>query len=395
MAPLGKTLFLLGQSLAVGEVLRIPLNKRENPQWKEILSARMQHGLQVGASDDGHTLPVSDFKDSLYTAKIKVGTPGVEETVIFDTGSSNLWVPNKQPKGVESLKEKHVYNHDSSSTYKADGTGFHIQYGSGPVAGFLSVDDVSFGGLTMKGYKFAEVNEMTGLGKNYLESPMDGILGMAFDSIAQDHCPSPMRTLVESGALTDPVFAFYLGPNGNELVLGGVDKAHYQGDFQYIPLSAETYWQVHLNSLKINGKKIGGLFATQSAFVDSGTSFLVGPAADLQALIKEMGAKLDQEHGMFALECDKVESAPNVTFTLGGGWEEEGTDFTLEAKDLLVDSLKFGSTCGLAIQPGGDQWILGDVFMRKYYVQFDYGQKRLGIAPSTAGLARSSDTIVV
>eukprot|EP00392_Amoebophrya_sp_AT5.2_P011638 g11717.t1 len=37
--------------------------------------------------------------------------------------------------------------------------------------------------------------------------------------------------------------------------------------------------------------------------------------------------------------------------------------------------------------PRGPLWILGDTFMRKYYVKFDYGAKELGIATSKAYLA--------
>ena len=67
-----------------------------------------------------------------------------------------------------------------------------------------------------------------------------------------------------------------------------------------------------------------------------------------------------------------------MTVTLGG------KDFTLEGKDYVI---KAGPMCLFAFTgidvpaPNGPLWIMGDVFMRKYYVAFDYGQKRLGFAP--------------
>lgn len=385
-------------SVALGEILRIPLNRRDKSyeEWQGILRASTQR-LQGAASDDNHDVPIHNFQQTSYTGTITVGTPGTPEEVVFDTGSANLWVPNRQPKGEGILgKKKNIYDHTKSSTYKANGKPFNIQYGSGPVSGYLSQDDVSFNGLTMKDYLFAEVTDMTGLGKLYTSTPMDGILGLAFTGIAQDGCISPIRVLAESGGLADPVFAFYLGPGKtSELVFGGVDKAHYTGDFTYIPLSAETYWQVHLNNIKVGDTKIGGLFKTQNAFVDSGTSLLAGPTKDVLAIVKGLGGEFNQQAGMFTIDCSKVDSAPNVTFMLGGGWTSAGTPFTLEAKDMLIPGATQGSTCGLAFQPSPSPWILGDVFMRKFYVKFDWKGQRIGIAPSTAGMSGMSATVVV
>lgn len=225
---------------------------------------------------------------------------------------------------------------------------------------------------------------------------MDGILGLAFTSIARDGCTSPIKALVESGELAAPVFAFYLGPDkSSELVIGGTDRNHYIGEFQYIPLSAETYWQVHLNALKVGGKRVGGLVKTQNAFVDSGTSLLSGPENDVLDIVQALGGRFNKNLRLFSIDCAKVASAPNVTFTLGGGWTEQGTDFSLEAKDVLIHGMRDGSQCALAFQPSPSPWILGDVFMRKFYVQFDWGRKRIGIAQSTASLHENSAMIVV
>merc|ERR1712107_220014 len=180
-----------------------------------------------------------------------------------------------------------------------------------------------------------------------------------------------MKALVDSKQLEQPVFAFYLGNNQpGELVFGGVDEKHYTGDFNFVPLSSETYWQVAMDDVRLGGVSVS---STKSAIVDSGTSLLAGPSAEVKAIAEKLGAKtvMGKE---YTVDCSK--DLPELTFTLGG------KGYALKKEDLILQ--QSGSSCVLGLMgievPSGPLWILGDVFMRKYYVEFDWGQKRLGFA---------------
>ena len=354
---------------AEAQPVHVPLTKREMT-YEETLQA-VNKGVEKWEARLGKDDPIviDDYQNAQYYGEIAVGTPGQKEMVIFDTGSANLWVPNTKP----FLSQKNVYDHTKSSTYKKNGTTFAIQYGSGPVSGVFSSDTITIGNLQLKDYTFAEVDKTSGLGLGYRLGKFDGILGLGWDSISVGGVPTPMNALVKSGQLPKPVFAFYLGnKQPGELVFGGVDPKHYTGSFSFVPLSSESYWEVKLDGVKLGSQSVS---STKSAIVDSGTSLLAGPKAEISQIASKLGAKsiLGKE---YVVDCSA--KLPDLTFTLGG------KDYTLKQADLILQAS--GSQCILGLTgldippPRGPLWILGDVFMRKYYVQFDWGQKRLGFA---------------
>lgn len=51
--------------------------------------------------------------------------------------------------------------------------------------------------------------------------------------------------------------------------------------YSYVPLSKKAYWQIEMDDVAVSGDSIA---STKSAILDSGTSLLVGPTADVKAI---------------------------------------------------------------------------------------------------------------
>lgn len=319
------------------------------------------------------SIVINDYENSQYYGAITLGTPAQKFQVIFDTGSSDLWVASSN---CDSSCGRHAkYDSSKSSTYVKNGTAFNIEYGSGPVAGYESSDVLNMGGLVVKDQIFAEVTDASGLGGAYKLGKFDGILGLAFPILSVNHVPTAFENLVKQGLVESPQFAFYLGNSAKdfgELTLGGSDSTKYTGELSWVNLLAATYWEITLGGFSVGGTS----FASQTkAIVDSGTSLLTGPSDVVKQVAAAIGAK-EVIAGEYMVSC-KYDTLPSFDFTI------DGKVYTLTAEDYLIPD---GDLCllgmiGLDIPaPTGPLWILGDVFMRKYYTVFDYGNKRVGFA---------------
>lgn len=316
---------------------------------------------------------LSNSLNMAYYGHITIGTPPQRFMVLFDTGSSNLWIPSSHCdiKGI-ACQNHNSYNHNKSTTYIKNGKPITIHYGSGSMKGFLSQDDVSVEGLIIKNQIFAEAIKEPG--KDFVNANFDGILGMAFQTLAEDNVIPPFYNMFKQNLIESNMFSFNLKRNGSsseggEVILGGIDSKLFTGEITYVPVSKPTgYWQFEITSGSINGKAI---CHNCQAVVDTGTSLIVCPLRAYKTLKKEI-VGFTKKDGIYYVDCSLIESLPVVKFVIGG------TNFTLEPNDYIVN---IDDKCVSSfITMGTDFWILGDVFIGRYYTVFDVGNNRLGFA---------------
>jgi len=318
---------------------------------------------------------LKDFKNTQYYGTIQIGTPAVSFLVLFDTGSSNLWVPASNCTNCASSKTK--YNPSASSTSKSNGTSFEIQYGTGSMKGFVAHDLLKIGNLQCEVDFAAATNEP---GITFKLSKFDGILGLGWPAIAVDGITPVMQRMAAERVIDSYMFGFYLQSNPKKtgkLTLGGYDKSKVTS-ISWVPVSTENYWSVNMPRLAF-----GGVVATNVtwAIVDSGTSLLVGPTADVAAIANQMGAT-SVGHNEYTVDCDA--NLPEMKVTLGSGTHT--ATMTVKGSDLRIKVCRFYVICECILAITGMDlpkplWILGDVLMRDFYTIFDIGNAQIGFAP--------------
>ena len=351
------------RSIVAGEVDTYHLRRR---------GTQNDRSLTVGNQSIRH-----DLYRSFYYGVISIGTPPQDFQVLFDTGSSDLWVPQV---GCTHCDHKSTYNHSASSTYVPNGTPFEITYLLGNVTGYLSNDDVTIGqDIVVKHQVFAEIPDTIGQGTSYPTEPYDGILGLAFSSVSFAGSSTVFENAIVQNQLDMPVFSFYLGEDGpGEFMLGGWDDSKFGGELYKVPLNSAAYWEINMDGIMAGEYKQTESTGTMTAVVDSGTSFILGPQDEIEQLAAALGA-FNLTAGNFYFDCSKVNDIPDVSFLI------HGFEFVIPGPNTYI---KVDGICLFAFgfnAPGYPDWILGDVFMRQYYTVFNYVEQWIGFGGLLSG----------
>ncbi|XP_020782901.1 napsin-A [Boleophthalmus pectinirostris] len=386
--------FLVLGTTLTSALIRVPLHKTRS--LRRILSdnGKSLEELRVMAQSSldhwtpAPNLPVerlTNFMDAQYFGSISIGTPPQEFTVLFDTGSSNLWVPSVHCSFLDLACWVHRrYNSKKSSTYVQNGTQFSIRYGRGSLSGFISGDTVSVAGLPVPKQQFGEAVKQPGI--TFAVARFDGVLGMAYPSISVAKVTPVFDSAMAAKLLPQNVFSFYISRDplaavGGELILGGTDPQYYSGELNYVNVTRKAYWQIQMSGINV-GKQLTLCKSGCQAIVDTGTSLIVGPVAEIRALHKAIGA-LPLIMGEYMIDCKKIPALPVVSFSIGGiMYNLTGDDYVMKESQMGVSVCLSGFMAMDIPPPAGPLWILGDVFIGKYYTVFDRSNDRVGFAPA-------------
>ncbi|XWS12864.1 hypothetical protein CRYUN_Cryun37aG0127100 [Craigia yunnanensis] len=256
----------------------------ESKDREALIASIKKYGFRnnLGDSEETDIVALKNYMDAQYYGEIGVGTPPQKFTVIFDIGSSNLWVP-------------------STKCYFSSAS---IHYCTGAISGYFSYDHVQVGDLVVKDQEFIEATKEPGI--TFLASKFDGILGLGFKEISVGNAIPVWYNMIKQGLIKEPVFSFWLNRNveeevGGEIVFGGVDPNHYKGKHTYVPVTQKGYWQFDIGDVLIGDKPAGYCAGGCAAIADSGTSLLPGPTTVITIINHAIGAS-----GVVSQECKAV-----------------------------------------------------------------------------------------
>ncbi|XP_068964401.1 gastricsin-like [Petaurus breviceps papuanus] len=371
------------------KIIKVPLKRfksmKQVMKEKGVLHDFLKHHKQDPATKYFNQFatayePLDNYMDMSYYGEISIGTPAQNFLVLFDTGSSNLWV-NSVYCQSEACTTHPQFNPSDSSTFSSSDQTFSLEYGTGSLTGYFGYDTVTIQGISITNQEFG-LSE-TEPGTSFVYANFDGILGLAYPSISSGGATTVMQGFLQEDLLNEPVFAFYLSGdenshNGGEVTFGGVDTSLYTGDIYWTPVTEEAYWQIAINGFSIGGESTGWCSDVCQAMVDTGTSLLTLPQDMFSELMQYIGAEEDE--GAYLVSCSNIQSLPTLTFNING------VDFSLPPSAYILSSSD-SNYCEVGImstyltsESGQPLWILGDVFLRNYYSVFDLGNNRVGFA---------------
>jgi hypothetical protein len=345
---------------------KVPITTSNKPTTANSL------GLDIEANDVG------------YFATVQMGTPLRDFRILVDSGSGDFWVgsENCQSEGGGGCGNHQFLGTKSSSSFKDTAQAWNITYGTGKVSGTIVTDNIVVAGLALDTHTFGVASAES---KEFSDdsSAIDGIMGLAQSKISRQGTLSPVEAMVKSGLIKEAITSYKIprlkdNKKDGEITFGGLDPAKFdEKTLVTLPnTDPKGFWQADMAAVTVDGTDTG--LKNRTAVLDTGTTLIIAPPADVAALHKTIpGAKSDGQGG-FTVPCNTKAS---VALTFGN------TQFAIDPRDLAflpLDRNDPNGDCASGISAGrvggATEWLVGDVFLKSAYFSTDVGKNQISLA---------------
>lgn len=346
-----------------------------------------------------------------YYGEIAVGTPPQNFTVVFDTGSGHLMLPSMKCESPACATHRRFMANRSSTalaiawaddpltpaTDDDDRDTQVVNFAMGDAVGQYARDTVCLGNPT-RYCGFADFVEMTEESDNpFKPAEWDGILGLGQGvSDAAEFNVFKMLATNSTPKMQSPVFAVFLGrriEDEAEISFGGIREERLAEPLTWVPVYEEGYWQFQFTDFLVDGKPMGlckkyGARQCQGV-LDTGSSLMMGPQADLVPLLKALHFANDTQ-----MNCTDDQKFPKLGFVIANKtFEMDPDDYMDRSRNGHAAGTQ---SCWAHVMPLGDTgrgpiFVLGMPFMRAFYTAYDVKQKRIGIARASHKSPSSQD----
>ncbi|KAM7258785.1 hypothetical protein ACFE04_014526 [Oxalis oulophora] len=355
------------------------------------------------SNDDNDTdiVALKNYLDAQYYGEISIGIPPQKFTVIFDTGSSNLWVACFFHSKYNSDK----YNMITQGLINEPVFSFWLNRKTEEEVG----GQIVFGGVDPNHFK-GEHTYVPVTQKGYWQFDMGDVL---IDDKPTEYCAHGCSAIADSGTslLAGPttVITMINQAIGADGVASEQCKAVVAGYGEIIleMLLARTQPKKICSQIKLcTFDGTHGVAAGIQSVVDDKSA---GMASDAECSSCEMAVvwmqhKLVQNQTkdhilnyvdelcdrvasplrQSTVDCGKLSTMPIISFTVGEKiFKLASNEYILKVGEGSSAQCISGFTAMDVPPPRGPLWILGDIFMGRYHTVFDYGNSRVGFAEAT------------
>jgi len=319
---------------------------------------------------------LNSLDNNLLYFEIKIGSDEQKFNVIFDTGSSILWVSGEGSED-KNVQITHHYNPNTSLTSKKTNFTYKIRYGSGYSLGYYYYDQIKlFGGAGENSNIYMNFGVAN---KTIFKVPgADGIFGFARGAMLNN---SQIFSLKNKSFIGKIAFSIkYNNKQKNAILFFGDDHEDFRNKkIGFCPLQTDTfkeknYWTCKLFSFGILNNELSSTIKLNlSVIFDTGTNSIVLPRYILSFLEKQLN-KIDCSIKEISLEissiiCYNKNKLPDIVLEIGDYY------LTLSKTNFFHEQALQKKTIvyylNIYFEDGIENGIIGLPFFYEFHTRFD------------------------